>query len=363
MILENRLLRARQAMLRAQLDCLLLSPSSDMFYLSGVRTTPGADRTFLIITADAAHLFMPAFELGELERDTRSLLQLHGLGPSDDLIAEAARILGGCAAAGVARLVPSWITLSLMERCERCRFSDAQTLLGALRVVKTQEEYRILKDVQIRSGKAFLQLLNAGVCGRTEREVMRMFITCSAEQGIDSKGPLVASGANTALPHHTPGDRVIRAGDVVFMDFGGADTRTLFRADTTRTFAVKRAPERLSEIYGIVLEANEAAMRAAKPGVPCREVDAAARRIIARAGYAAYFTHGLGHGLGLDMHERPFLSPSADETVAAGQVFSDEPGIYLPGEFGVRTEDILYIRSMGAERLTELPHTLSVYDA
>ena len=362
MIFENRISRVRQAMARAGMDCLLVAPSSDMFYLSGVRQLPGERFSCLLITADAVDFLTPAFEIGNLEEKSLSLLHIRGNSDREDPLETAARLLRGCAVVGVARQVPSWITLALIERCKSSRFVSAKELLSDLRVVKTEEEIAILKDVQVRSGKAFTRLMEQGLCGRTEREIVRLFIELSAEQGIDSKGPMVASGANTARPHHRPGDRVLRAGDVVFLDFGGADFKTLFRADTTRTFAIKRAPDKFAELYEIVLAANTVALQAAKPGVPCRDVDAAARNVIASAGYGECFTHRLGHGIGLDIHERPFLGPSSEEIVAAGQVFSDEPGIYVEGEFGVRTEDILCIRESGAERLTELPQAMMICD-
>ena len=361
-MLKERQQRLHTMMERQGYDCILAAPSSDLFFLTGVRVGLSERFTCAVFTRQETHFFSPEFELGNLEEETRRSACIHGWNDGDDPFAPAASILRNHRHIGVARHVPSWMLLEFQKRCPECLFSDATGLLGDLRVIKSPEEQEILRDVQHRTGSVFTRILQEGVGGHTERQIADKYVRYCAELGIDSTGPMVASGPNTWLPHHHTGDRVIRDGDVVFLDFGGRDRRTFFRGDTTRTFAVGHIPDGLKEIYDIVREANEAAFRAVRPGVPCRDVDRAARDVIERAGYGSCFTHRLGHGLGLDMHERPFCGGSSDEIVRVGQVFSDEPGIYLPDRFGVRIEDILVVREDGAERLTDLTHELLVVD-
>jgi Xaa-Pro aminopeptidase len=142
----------------------------------------------------------------------------------------------------------------------------------------------------------------------------------------------------------------------VVIDFGGGYFG--YQADMTRTPVAGKASSEFKEVYEIVLKANEAAFKAAQPGIPCEAVDAAARAVIQQAGYGEFFTHRLGHGIGLDIHEDPYMVKGNTLPIAAGMSFSDEPGIYLPDKFGVRIEDILFMKDTGAERLTEFPHEL-----
>jgi Xaa-Pro aminopeptidase len=206
-----------------------------------------------------------------------------------------------------------------------------------------------------------LHLLEHGIRGLTEREAAELLVRYLADNGLSGSSlPIVASGPNSAFPHHRPGSRVIAEGDAVIFDFGGMEVEFGYHADTTRTYVVGKAPEGFAKIHDIVLRANQAAFEAAKPGVPCEAVDRAARELITRAGYGEYFTHRLGHGLGLDIHENPYITAGNNQAVQAGNCFSDEPGIYIPGKFGIRIEDALFIHQDGAERLTPLDHDITI---
>lgn len=365
MLYDTRLARARQAMRAEGIDLLLLTPATDLFYLTGMRGHLFERLACCIISKDEVHFISPVFELGNLKEDTRSLLCCHGWRDGEDPFALADGLLPrqGCTIA-VGAAVPSWVLLGMQALRPQYTWVSAEGLMRGLRMVKDEAEYALLKKAQQNSCRALCRLIEHGLCGMTELQAGKLLMQYSDEEGVDSPDgvPIVAAGPNSALPHHVTGGTVIRPGDVVVIDFGGENRGEGYIADTTRVFAVKRMPEGLQEIYDIVMAANQAAFEAAKPGAVCEDVDKAARSVIEKAGYGQYFTHRLGHGLGLDVHEHPYLSAGSRHVIEAGNVFSDEPGIYIPGRFGVRIEDLLFVHPEGAERLTPLDHTLRVVD-
>lgn len=365
MLYEARLARVRQAMREKGIDLLLLTPATDLFYLTGMRGHLFERLACCIITKDEVHFISPVFELGNLKEDTRSLLCCHGWRDGEDPFALANGLLPrqGCTIA-VGAAVPSWVLLGMQTLRPQYTWVSAEGLMRGLRMVKDEAEYALLKKAQQNSCRALCRLIEHGLCGMTELQAGKLLMQYSDEEGVDSPDgvPIVAAGPNSALPHHVTGDTVICPGDVVVIDFGGENRGEGYIADTTRVFAIKRMPEGLQEIYDIVMAANQAAFEAAKPGAVCEDVDKAARSVIEKAGYGQYFTHRLGHGLGLDVHEHPYLSAGSKHIIQAGNVFSDEPGIYIPGRFGVRIEDLLFVHPEGAERLTPLDHALRVVD-
>ncbi len=171
---------------------------------------------------------------------------------------------------------------------------------------------------------------------------------------------ICASGPNSASPHYHTGDRVIAEGDAIVFDFGAELDGYL--SDMTRTVVIGDPSDEYRKVYDIVLRANQAAFEAVRPGVPCEDIDKAARDLITEAGYGEYFIHRVGHGLGLDVHEDPYLVKGNTTPLAPGMVFSDEPGIYIPGKFGVRIEDTVVCTEDGAERLNGAPKDLTVMD-
>ena len=178
----------------------------------------------------------------------------------------------------------------------------------------------------------------------TEREVAAELVYRMLRHGSEGNSfdPIVVTGAKTSMPHGVPGDKVIQAGDFVTMDFGCL--KDGYCSDMTRTVAVGYATDEMKNVYDIVLKAQLAGIAAARAGVLGKEIDAAARKVIADAGYGEYFGHGFGHCLGLDIHEPPFAGPTGEAPLPAGSLSSAEPGIYLPGRFGVRIEDVMIIR-------------------
>lgn len=207
--------------------------------------------------------------------------------------------------------------------------------------------------------RALSRLLQEPLVGRTEREIASRLAELQLEEGFDAVGPgIIASGPNTANPHHVNGDRTVSEGDALMFDIGG--TYRGYHADFTRTYAVGHAPDGFREIYEIVLAAHFAGKEAATAGMPAAEADRAARQVIESAGYGPFFTHRLGHGIGLDVHEAPFITSQSQTPLENGSVFSCEPGIYLPGRFGIRIEDLLVMENGHARSLNDLTKDLQI---
>lgn len=359
----GRIARLRNTMHKQGIDLLLLAPSTDLFYLTGIRERVMERLVMLLLTDQDLHFIAPDFELANLKKESERLLTIHGWSDGEDPFRVVEELLPvGEKTAAIGGQAPSWILLGNMRLRPGYQWTVADGLLREMRAVKDETERRLLREAQEDSCRAFTRLLEHGLCGMREIDVAKRLIEYTNDEGMDMGMPIVASGPNSALPHHRPGERVIEPGDAVVIDFDGEFRGIGYQADTTRTVAVKHIPEGLREIYDITRKANQAAFEAAKPGTPCQEVDRAARAVITEAGYGEFFTHRLGHGLGMDVHEHPYLVEGNTEKLRVGNVVSNEPGIYLPGRHGVRIEDQMYIGPEGAERLTPLGHDLQVVD-
>lgn len=233
--------------------------------------------------------------------------------------------------------------------------------LDSLRRIKSSDELQKILQAQALTEAGFDHILNFIEAGRTEREIALELEFFMRRQGADGVAFdfIVVSGANSSLPHGVPGDKVVEKGDFVTMDFGALVDG--WHSDMTRTVAVGWVDEEQQRVYDTVLQAQEAALQVLKAGLSCHAGDAAARSIIEQAGYGSYFGHATGHGVGVEIHEEPRLSPRCEnEFLQAGNVVTVEPGIYLPGKFGVRIEDMAFITENGCENLTKSPKTLRI---
>ncbi|MEM2900881.1 MAG: M24 family metallopeptidase [Thermoplasmata archaeon] len=226
--------------------------------------------------------------------------------------------------------------------------------VGKLRLQKEKEEIvRIKKAVSI-SDSAYEYLKNRLLNeGEMEREVARKLENYMRKKGIESVSfpAIVASGKNSAYSHHDNSSKKIKNGESVIVDYGACYEG--YCSDITRTFMIGKIPKKLKEIYNIVLEANKKAISAARKGAEYKEIDEAARKVINESGYGRYFVHSTGHGIGLEVHESPRIAPTSEGKVSEGEVFTIEPGIYLPGLGGVRIEDMVYIGDDGTEVITK----------
>ena len=230
-----------------------------------------------------------------------------------------------------------------------------QQQLRALRWRKSAAELDLLKQAAALNRQAFASVLPGIAAGVTEREIALELEIALKRQGgeVNAFDFIVASGVRGALPHGVASDKIIRNGELVTIDFG---TRVAgYHSDETVTLAVGEVDGKLRQIHAIVLEAHDAAIAAVRPGLPIAELDAVARDYIAARGYADYFGHGLGHGVGLEVHEYPALNSSSEDRLEEGMVITIEPGIYLPDVGGVRIEDTVVVTASGCELITSLP--------
>ena len=232
--------------------------------------------------------------------------------------------------------------------------------INGFRAVKEEWELNVMRKAQAITDKAFAEVVGRIKAGMTELELQAELIYCLYKNGATGLAfdPIVVSGPNSSLPHGVACERVIREGDFVTMDFGALYNG--YCADMTRTVAVGYATEEMVKVYNTVLEAQLAGLAASKAGVPGKDVDAAARKVITDAGYGEYFGHGYGHSLGLEVHENPSPNARNDKPMPVGAVASAEPGIYLPGKFGVRIEDTCVFLEDGIEILTKSPKNLMI---
>ena len=232
--------------------------------------------------------------------------------------------------------------------------------INGFRDVKEEWELALMRKAQDITDKAFAEVLPRLKVGMTELELQAELIYCLYKNGATGLAfdPIVVSGPNTSLPHGVAGERVIQEGDFVTMDFGASYSG--YCSDMTRTVAVGFATEEMKKIYNTVLEAQLAGLAISKAGVIGGDVDAAARKVITDAGYGPYFGHGYGHGVGLEIHEAPSPNARNDKPMPVGAVCSAEPGIYLPGKFGVRIEDVCIFQEGGHENITHSPKNLII---
>ncbi len=243
----------------------------------------------------------------------------------------------------------------LEEALAPTRPEPAEAVLAGLRMVKDPAELAQMRQATAIAERALAATLPMVKVGVTERALASELMGQMLRAGADTEFPfmpIVASGPNTAVPHALVSDRKLQAGDLLLFDWGAA--RGGYVSDLTRTFAIDAAAPEMEKIYTVVQAANAAARAAVRPGVTCASIDAAARRVITEAGYGAYFTHRVGHGLGLEGHEAPSMHGENQTVLEPGLTFTIEPGIYLPGRGGVRIEDDVVVTADGGESLSTL---------
>ncbi|KUI36131.1 X-Pro dipeptidase [Mycobacterium sp. IS-1496] len=370
MTLSQRRDRLRERLEAAELDAMLVTDLVNVRYLSGFT---GSNAALLISVSHTTPI---------LATDGRYRTQAAKQSPTAEVVIERAcapHLAGRAAADGLRRVgfESHVVTVDghrgLQKAAGDVEFVRAPGMVEALREVKDAGEVALLRLACEAADAALEDLIAAGGLrpGRTEKQVRRDLEALMLDHGAD--GPsfetIVATGPNSAIPHHRPTDAVLAAGDFVKIDFGALVSG--YHSDMTRTFVLGRAgkiDDWQRDIYDLVATAQRAGTEALKPGVTLSEVDAASRQVIADAGYAEHFGHGLGHGVGLQIHEAPGINSAAAGTLLAGSVVTVEPGVYLPDRGGVRIEDTLVVgfeRSAGTDTpdlLTRFPKELAIID-
>lgn len=270
--------------------------------------------------------------------------------------------LRGCGARRVG-FEGDYLSYNQYERFSKMLSADLipeSGIMQTLRSGKDADELLCMKSAQNITDAVFSELLDIIRPGMTEQELAAEITYRQMKKGAqgNSFDPIVVSGTKSSMPHGTPGDNIIETGDFVTMDFGCIYEG--YCSDMTRTVAIGHATDEMQAVYEIVLQAQRAGIAVARAGITGREIDRAGRDVIETAGYGEYFGHSFGHSLGLDIHESPSASPSEDRIMPLGAVISAEPGIYLPGKFGVRIEDVLYLEEQGCIDLTLSPKKLII---
>ncbi|MEN9938396.1 MAG: hypothetical protein RLZZ387_4975 [Chloroflexota bacterium] len=362
--MTNRLARLQDTMRARGLDAVAVACGANMFYLAGLDLHTKLRLTLALFPAEGQPaLVLPAMEAPRAEAAARAPFKLYPWrdenGPADAL-AEAAADLGLAGRRiGVEHTVMRVFELRALEAAAPgCAVEDATPVLSSLRMVKDAEELVAMRQAVRVIEDALRAALEQARAGITERELADLW-----EQGIRAAGctpsfdTTVASGPNGANPHHASGDRPLQPGDLVVLD-GGAYYQG-YASDITRTVAVGPVSDEARRVYDLVLAANEAGRAAAQQaGATGESIDAAARAVIDRGGYGPQFLHRTGHGLGIDIHEPPFIVAGSREPLPPGATFTVEPGIYLQGILGVRIEDDVVMTEGGAESLTTFPRDL-----
>ncbi|PJF08725.1 peptidase M24 [Pseudorhodobacter sp. MZDSW-24AT] len=358
---SNRLAALRDIMQQTGTTLTALAPGAHMHWVLGYHPHPDERATYLLVGPEAAVMVVPSVNAQDI--GARVGLPLHVWtdedGPAAALASGVAAVLpGGAIKVSLDETMRADAALLLLDHLGNVGRSYATETVGALRMRKDATEFKALKAAALAADEAMKAGFVALRPGLTERQVAEAIRGGFAAQNTPSAFCLVASGPNGAFPHHSTGDRVLQAGDAVVIDIGG--TTGGFPSDMTRMAIVGHAPEGYAEVHAVVERAVQAAMAAARPGVVAKAVDKAARDVIADAGYGEYFVHRTGHGLGLEVHEPPYLTATSEAILEEGMVFSIEPGIYIPGRFGIRLEEIVILRADGPEIFSSLPRAAFV---
>ena len=353
---------AAQRLMRAEgVDALCLSVGSDLPYLTGYKAIPLERLTMFVLPADGrGTIVVPELEAPRVESQGVSY-DIRAWGETEDPMTIVDGLLGGACNVLVGDETWSRFLIELQKVNPDRSFAMASGLMAKLRVVKSQQELAKLRAAAASVDDVVGLLEDVRFSRRTELDIAREIIELSTAAGHESMDFwIVASGPNGASPHSEPGDRMIEPGDAVVVDFGGHQDG--YASDTTRMFVVGESPYGFDEAFEVLLRAQIAAVESVKPGATAESVDAVAREIITDSGYGDRFIHRTGHGIGMDTHEHPYLVEGNEQVLESGMAFSIEPGIYNPGEWGMRIEDIVVVTDNGVERLNRTNRAYRVVD-
>ncbi len=347
-----RIERAREQLARETADWLLVPASADFLWLTGAPARVTERLVMLAIPrSGAAFVLVPHLEADALAREC-PWLELDVWEESEDPFERLSRRLA--LSRGPALLVGDGVrTAPLLRLASRARCRPGAPLLSGLRAVKDADELALLSEAAAHADRIVEEAADFMRAGMTEREVATFVLSRFEAAGDREAWAIVASGPNGALPHHFTSERPLESGDVVVLDLGAFTGG--YGSDITRVYWLGEPDPEAIQVYGVVNRARETGIAASRAGVPAESVDRAARAVIDQAGYGAFFTHRTGHGVGLEVHELPYLVAGNTGMLRAGMVHSVEPGIYLPGRFGVRLEDLVVVEAGGARRLNRAP--------
>lgn len=350
-----------QALMQDQeIDNLLISDPISIAYLTDYTVGPG-ERLLLLILKANGQKFLVLNQLFPSYLGDRADLEVITYQDGQAIIAQIAEHLSP-GRTGIDKTWPSAFLLDLMQERKDLSFFNGSFLIDELRAIKSPEEIHLMREASHLNDQAMAQLVEFAEEGLSEYEMRDRLAKVYAD--LDCHGfsfePIIAYGPNGADPHHETDHSLPRAGQSLVIDIGSSYKN--YCSDMTRTVFYGPISDRDREVYQTVLQANLAAIAAVKPGVSFASIDRAARKVIEEAGYGEYFTHRLGHSIGRDVHEAGDVGPFNEDLIQVGNIFSIEPGIYLPGEMGVRIEDLVVVTEDGCEVLNQYPKDLIILD-
>lgn len=359
-----RMARAAQSAADAGLAGVLVAPGPDLVYLTGYQPTAITERLTVLVLAAGQDpvLVVPILEAPDAEHAAgAAALTLRDWTDGKDPYAVTAPLLDVDGRFGVSDNAWAMHLLGLQKELPGTSYVALTEALPMLRAVKDEHELARLEAAGAAADEAYGEIVKVRFAGRKETEVAADLAALLMKYGHSQVDfTVVGSGPNGANPHHEAGDRTIEQGDMVVLDFGGL--KYGYGSDTTRTVHVGEPGAAEQRVHDVVREAQQAGFEAVRPGAACQDVDRAARALIADAGYGEYFIHRTGHGIGVTTHEPPYMIEGEELPLVPGMCFSIEPGIYLPGRFGVRIEDIVTVTDDGGRRLNNTDRAMAIVE-
>ena len=354
-----RIARVREEMTRRGVDAVLLSVGHDLPYLTGYHAMPLERLTMLVVGREGVStMIVPRLEVPRVAEQP-GVFSIVAWNETDNPVAIVAKHLGNARTIAVGDQMWARFLVELLPLVPNARFVRAVDVVGGLRMAKDQAEIAALAAAGAAADRVAAQL-HAGqipLVGRTEAQVSADISARLLAEGHDVVNfAIVAAGENAASPHHHPGSRVIAKDEIVLCDFGG--TMNGYCSDITRCVVTGEIPRDIAEAYDVLFAAQAAGVAAGRVGASCEGVDRAAREVIAAAGFGEYFVHRTGHGIGMEAHEEPYMVSGNTLPIAAGHAFSVEPGIYIPGKWGMRLEDIVVATDAGPVSMNSADHRL-----
>jgi Xaa-Pro aminopeptidase len=363
---DQRLARVRASMAEQGVDVLLVSVGADLPWLTGYEAMPLERLTMLVLPVDEqATLVVPRLEAPRV-RNRPEAFVLRPWEESEDPVAIVASLVGGAPSLAIGDRTWARFVVDLQSALPGASWQKASDVTGPIRAVKDNAEVAVLRSAAQAADRVAAQLQGDQIplVGRTEAEVSADIGRRLVDEGHQRVNfAIVAAGEEAASPHHDAGSRVIEGGEVVLCDFGGTyagPDGVGYCSDITRCVSIGEPSAEVAAAYGVLHDAQQAAVAAAVVGTACEEVDAVARRVIAAAGHGDRFIHRTGHGIGVEEHEDPYVVAGNATPLQPGHVFSVEPGIYTPGAWGLRLEDIVVATAAGPEPLNRADHGLVV---
>ncbi|MFJ9124605.1 aminopeptidase P family protein [Streptomyces sp. NPDC102340] len=362
---KARMDRAAQSAADAGLAGVLVAPGPDLVWLTGYHVPADTERlTLLVLAADQEPtLVVPTLEAPDAAKaagaDAMTLRDWTDGKDPYDVTAPLLRSVGGPGRFGVSDNAWAMHLLGLQKTLPETSYVSLTEALPMLRGVKDAAELERLAAAGAAADATYEEIKKVAFAGRRENDIAGELSDLLKRFGHSQVDfTVVGSGPNGANPHHEASDRIIENGDMVVLDFGGL--KHGYGSDTTRTVHVGEPTDEERKVHDIVREAQTAACDAVRPGIACQDVDRVARKVITDAGYGEYFIHRTGHGIGVTTHEPPYMIEGEEQELVPGMCFSVEPGIYLPGRFGVRVEDIVTVTEDGGRRLNATAREMAI---